>query len=73
MTEIYLHFLFAHYGLYGNAPVLPSLYLTIEIYNFRLIARSLYLVWKTAPLRGVSVGLSNATEEGHGTTSGGRN
>ena len=21
MTEIYLHFLFAHYGLYGNAPV----------------------------------------------------
>ena len=20
MTEIYLHFLFAHYGLYGNAP-----------------------------------------------------
>ena len=22
MTEIYLHFLFAHYGLYGNAPVL---------------------------------------------------
>ena len=33
MTEIYLHFLFAHYGLYGNAPVLPSLYLTIEIYK----------------------------------------
>ena len=23
MTEIYLHFLFAHYGLYGNAPVVP--------------------------------------------------
>ena len=22
MTEIYLHFLFAHYGLYGNAPVI---------------------------------------------------
>ena len=22
MTEIYLHFLFVHYGLYGNAPVL---------------------------------------------------
>ena len=21
MTEIYLHFIFAHYGLYGNAPV----------------------------------------------------
>ena len=21
MTEIYLHFLLAHYGLYGNAPV----------------------------------------------------
>ena len=21
MTEIYLYFLFAHYGLYGNAPV----------------------------------------------------
>ena len=21
MTEIYLHFMFAHYGLYGNAPV----------------------------------------------------
>ena len=21
MTEIYLHFLFTHYGLYGNAPV----------------------------------------------------
>ena len=21
MTDIYLHFLFAHYGLYGNAPV----------------------------------------------------
>ena len=25
MTEIYLHFLFAHYGLYENAPVLPLL------------------------------------------------
>ena len=24
MTEIYLHFIFAHYGLYGNAPVVPS-------------------------------------------------
>ena len=23
MTDIYLHFLFAHYGLYGNAPVRP--------------------------------------------------
>ena len=23
MTEIYLHFVFAHYGLYGNAPVSP--------------------------------------------------
>ena len=22
MTEIYLHFMCAHYGLYGNAPVL---------------------------------------------------
>ena len=21
MTDIYLHFLFAHHGLYGNAPV----------------------------------------------------
>ena len=24
MTEIYLHFLFAHYGLYGNAPAIPG-------------------------------------------------
>ena len=24
MTEIYLHFLFAHYRLYGNAPVLQN-------------------------------------------------
>ena len=24
MTEIYLHFLFAHYGLYGNAPVVVA-------------------------------------------------
>ena len=24
MTEIYLHFLFAHYGLYGNAPVVGA-------------------------------------------------
>ena len=25
MTEIYLHFLFYHYGLYANAPVLSTL------------------------------------------------
>ena len=25
MTEIYLYFMFAHYGLYGNAPVLSCL------------------------------------------------
>ena len=25
MTEIYLHFMFAHYGLYGNAPVTLAL------------------------------------------------
>ena len=29
MTEIYLYFMFAHYGLYGNAPVrVPELKLT---------------------------------------------
>ena len=27
MTEIYLHFRFAHYGLYGNAPVLLAWFL----------------------------------------------
>ena len=25
MTEIYLHFLFVHYGLYGNAPLVARL------------------------------------------------
>ena len=28
MTEIYLHFLFAHYGLYGHAPVVSLWVLT---------------------------------------------
>ena len=35
MTEIYLHFLFAHYGLYGNAPVL--VYETARAGGFTLV------------------------------------
>ena len=31
MTEIYLHFLFAHYGLYGNAPVRVAEVVTIGV------------------------------------------
>ena len=30
MTEIYLHFLFAHYGLYENAPVLQIAYCSLN-------------------------------------------
>ena len=31
MTEIYLHFLFAHYGLYGNAPVASTVAMEAEV------------------------------------------
>ena len=33
MTDIYLHFLFAHYGLYGNAPVLSLTSARLRVFN----------------------------------------
>ena len=45
MTDIYLHFLFAHYGLYGNAPVDPVWVTAVPVealttrMGFRLMAQ----------------------------------
>ena len=43
MTEIYLHFLFAHYGFYGNAPVFVSL--VISPPEYRDMFHIFGLVW----------------------------
>ena len=40
MTDIYLHFLFAHYGLYGNAPVGVPLRSPVDAAGARARARA---------------------------------
>ena len=43
MTEIYLYFLFAHYGLYGNAPVV-----TLSLSQACVAAESpdVFVIWR---------------------------
>ena len=71
MTEIYLHFLFAHYGLYGNAPVLVLVTPPDHILRFCVVAPllssalSVVLLVATPGYRGVALA-GGSTSEGYG-------
>ena len=42
MTDIYIHFICAHYGLYGNAPVSSHGFTQASSVH---IPRSIYIMW----------------------------